>query len=472
MSFIKPRLNKSLEHQIELSIENYPLHLKKKFKLALTPHKFDSEIFIPKKLKINRPEYLNKNYLLNKLMSFESVYQSDLEKRLQLKKQTEKFSKQYEKINDEKYNHKKNNYLKLVEEQYKLEGYNMNDLKYSKNENIFSPSIIFDETEPEMRLTLRLESSKNIIKDNKFLSKIDESISNLRKKKSDDEIEIKKKLVPKRSSIMGEEYINAVINVKEKIKEELKMRNMTLNQLKKYNKELRKEIILTNLSLKDVENENKKLKQSRNTKNIFLLTKGMKTIQKRNKRKNKLMENLTGNNYKKDNKIMIIDHQNENDENNLSPINKKIILTDINDKEKYEKQKIEKLKSLYNKLIETNYYANQNESKKYISIYTNKKIPIADSNRGSDLHGLFQDFQKRSKQINLPNKANLINSTKRYIFNKTYANSIDFDGNALNDLKKHLYNVDELTEEENKIDNMAYNYSYDILSENNKIFNM
>ena len=148
---------------------------------------------------------------------------------------------------------------------------------------------------------------------------------------------------------MGEEYINAVINVKEKIKEELKMRNMNIKQLKKYNKELRKEIILTNLSLKDVENENKKLKQSRNTKNIFLLTKGMKTIQKRNKRKNKLMENLTGNNYKKDNKIMIIDHQNENDENNLSPINKKIILTDINDKEKYEKQKIEKLKSLYNK---------------------------------------------------------------------------------------------------------------------------
>ena len=70
MSFIKPRLNKSLEHQIELSIENYPLHLKKKFKLALTPHKFDSEIFIPKKLKINRPEYLNKNYLLKKIIIF------------------------------------------------------------------------------------------------------------------------------------------------------------------------------------------------------------------------------------------------------------------------------------------------------------------------------------------------------------------------------------------------------------------
>ena len=57
MSFLKPRLNKSVEHQIEKTMENSPINLKNQFKLALTPHKFNSEIYIPKKLQINRLEY-------------------------------------------------------------------------------------------------------------------------------------------------------------------------------------------------------------------------------------------------------------------------------------------------------------------------------------------------------------------------------------------------------------------------------
>ena len=280
MSFLKPRLNKSVEHQIEKTMENTPINIKKQFKLALTPHKFDSEIYIPKKLQINRLEYSKKNYLLNKLISFDSIFQNDEEKRLKLKKQTDKFSKQYDLINEEKFNDK-DNYLKLIEEKYKLEGYNMNDLTYSKDENIFSPSIIFKETFPELLMTCKIEPTKNIKKDNKFLCKIEDSINFLMKNKGnndEDEIEKKKKILPKRVSVVDDDYINAVMNVKAKIHEELKFHNMSLKQMKKLNRNLKNDINKINLSLNEADEENKILIQSRNTKNIFLSSKGLKTI--------------------------------------------------------------------------------------------------------------------------------------------------------------------------------------------------
>ena len=482
MSFLKPRLNKSVEHQIEKTMENTPINIKKQFKLALTPHKFDSEIFIPKKLQINRLEYSKKNYLLNKLISFDSIFQNDEEKRLKLKKQTDKFSKQYDIINEEKFNDK-DNYLKLIEEKYKLEGYNMNDLTYSKDENIFSPSIIFKETFPELLMTCKIEPTKNIIKDNKFLCKIEDSINFLMKNKGnndEDEIEKKKKILPKRVSVVDDDYINAVMNVKAKIHEELKFHNMSLKQMKKLNRNLKNDINKINLSLNEADEENKILIQSRNTKNIFLSSKGLKTIPvKRNKVK--IKESFSNNiNHKIHNdKIMLIHNNNninnsynneENKEKAIQRKEKKETLTEIVKREIYEKKKSERLKNVYYKLLKGHLLSNEKEAENYIKLYSNKKIPSVDYNYGSNIHGLFQDFQKKSQNINLSYKADLINNTKRYIFNRKISNSVDFDNNGLFNLQNHLYDIDKLKDEESQIENLPYKYCYDILSEPNKNF--
>ena len=115
---IFPRLNKSLEHQIEKTMANTPLNIKKQFKLALTPHKFETEVYIPKNLKLNKTEYAKKNYFINKIISFDTLYKPEKERRLKIKKETDVFSQQYKPINDDKFN-KKDNYVKKVEENYK-----------------------------------------------------------------------------------------------------------------------------------------------------------------------------------------------------------------------------------------------------------------------------------------------------------------------------------------------------------------
>ena len=70
----------------------------------------------------------------------------------------------------------------------------------------------------------------------------------------------------------------------------------------------------------------------------------------------------------------------------------------------------------------------------------------------------------RSNNINLPEKAKLINHTKRDIYNKTYSNIVDVDKKAFDNLQSHLYDVDKLKDEENKIENLQFEYTYDILS--------
>ena len=481
MSFLKPRLNKSVEHQIEKTMENTPINIKNQFKLALTPHKFDSEIYIPKKLQINRLEYSKKNYLLNKIISFDSKFQDDEEKRLKLKKQTGKFSRQYELINEEKFDNK-DNYLQLIEEQYKLEGYDMKDLKYSKDENIFSPSIIFKETIPELLLTCKIEPVKNIKKDSKFLMKIEDSINFLRKNKGnndEDENEKKKKILPKRVSIVSDDYINAVMDVKAKIYEELKFKNMSLKQMKKLNRNLQNDIHKINLSLNDAEEENKILIQSRNTKNIFLSSKLLKTIPVKSN-KLKIKESLSNNiNHKINNdKIMLIhndiDNIYKNEENKKKKFERKYkkekTITEILNRETYEKKKSERLKNVYYKLLKGHLLSNEKEAENYIKLYSNKKIPLIDYNYGSNVHGLFQDFQKKSQKINLSEKANLINNTKRYIFNRKHYHSVDFDNQAFFNLQKNMYDIDKLKDKENQIEDLPYKYSYDILSDSNKNF--
>ena len=297
---------------------------------------------------------------------------------------------------------------------------------------------------------------------------------------NEEEIERKKKNLPKRVSIANDDYINAVMNVKAKIYEELKFNNISLKQMKILNRNLKNDIHKTNLSLNEANEENKMLIQSRNTKNIFLSSKGLKTIPvKRNKVK--IKESFSNNiNHKIHNdKIMLIHNNNninnsynneENKEKAIQRKEKKETLTEIVKREIYEKKKSERLKNVYYKLLKGHLLSNEKEAENYIKLYSNKKIPSVDYNYGSNIHGLFQDFQKKSQNINLSYKADLINNTKRYIFNRKISNSVDFDNNGLFNFQNHLYDIDKLKDEESQIENLPYKYCYDILSEPNKNF--
>ncbi len=450
-----PLLNKTLEFQIERTMKNKPKNIKKKFKLALTPHKFESEIYIPKRIQLNKTQYPGKNYLINKVISFDSLYQPQKEKRLKIKKETDVFSQQYKPINDKKF-YKKDNYLKIIEDKYKFKGYNMEDLHYRKKDNIFAPSILFKDSDHDLRMTCQIEPSYNIIKDNNFLAKVEESITNIKKNKSKNkDEEEKKRYRPKRNSVLTDDYINAIINVKEKIKEELKLQNMSLRQIRLMNKSLQNEIRQTNFSLNEANEENKKMSERRKERQNMFLSNESLNMSNKKKRKDNLINLYKSNNEEK---IMIKDTR------DAKFIRKnKETLSEIKRKEEFEKEKNSRLENVYNDILKTNFIMGEKEAIDYIDVYTNRQIPVSNEKIGSNLHGVFQEFQRRSNNINLPEKAKLINHTKRDIYNKTYSNIVDVDKKAFDNLQSHLYDVDKLKDDEKKIENLQFEYTYDIL---------
>ena len=450
-----PLLNKTLEFQIERTMKNKPKNIKKKFKLALTPHKFESEIYIPKRIQLNKTQYPGRNYLINKVISFDSLYKPQKEMRLKIKKETDVFSQQYKPINDKKF-YNKDNYLKKIEDKYKYKGYNMEDLQYRKKDNIFSPSILFKDSDHDLRMTCQIEPSYNIIKDNNFLSKVEESITNIKKNKGKNkDEEEKKRYRPKRSSILTDDYINAIINVKEKIKEELKLQNMSLRQIRLMNKSLQNEIRQTNFSLTEANEENKKMSERRKERQNMFLSNESLNMSNKKKRKDNLINLYKSNNEEK---IMIIDTR------DAKFIRKnKETLSEIKRKEEFEKEKNSRLENVYNDILKTNFIMGEKEAIDYIDVYTNRQIPVPNEKIGSNLHGVFQEFQRRSNNINLPEKAKLINHTKRDIYNKTYSNIVDVDKKAFDNLQSHLYDVDKLKDDEKKIENLQFEYTYDIL---------
>ena len=71
------------------------------FKKALLYHKFDQEVYIPQTMSINKTEYKNKNYLLNKLVKFNSDLYNENQRLNKLQKDNEKFTRQYQLVKSE-----------------------------------------------------------------------------------------------------------------------------------------------------------------------------------------------------------------------------------------------------------------------------------------------------------------------------------------------------------------------------------
>ena len=299
----------SYHERLDSCINNLPQNLHKNFHLAITPYKFDKEIYIPKNLSVNKVEYQNKNYLLNSLVSFNNRYQNQKKYMSELKKETDKFSHQYElvKSDNEKNKH---NYLADVQEMYKIKGYNMKDLLYSRSENIFNPSLLL-ESDNKLDIICKTENNDEIKKENKYLEHFQKILKNKSYNKNDNDekenndennndktnLNSPKK---KSSSIIPDSYADAMEKVKQKIMEEIRTQNMSLSALKKINRDLKYDISITQNSIIDCNEEYKN--KHLYIEETFLSSKGMirsgkrrgdnekKQKKKNNKRVNKTVD--------------------------------------------------------------------------------------------------------------------------------------------------------------------------------------
>ena len=103
-----------LDRRVKNELDTIPNESRHAFRQALNKHSFDSEVFIPSSMRITNNEYKNKNYLLNNLVSFENKMRQQKELVEPIKKETNRFSKQYKLIKEENVGRQKD-YVQNIE---------------------------------------------------------------------------------------------------------------------------------------------------------------------------------------------------------------------------------------------------------------------------------------------------------------------------------------------------------------------
>ena len=285
--------------------------------------------------------------------------------------------------------------------------------------------------------------------------------------------------------------------------EEIKIKNMSLREIKKINQDLRNEILETEESLKLIDDEYKNKKQYKVIEDIFLSSKGMLRSAKYRKNENESENNNNDNisekksnisdSGKKENKkhILILDKNNkeENEEEKIKKEeeekkieeeknrkiyflevekpnferSKKTTLTQKERREKFEREKQNKLTRVYNNIIKNNFKQEEKDVKNYIKLYTDKIIKEPDINKGSNLHGFLNDFQKQISKTNIPEMANHV---EEEMANINRLNRINRINNIDKETKKVIESInspDILFDMDEGINNLGYEYTDVIL---------
>ena len=247
-------------------------------------------------------------------------------------------------------------------------------------------------------------------------------------------------------------YEKAMENMKKKIMEELKLKNMSIQELRKMNSDLMIENKRTENSIKEAENYynnyNRK-KHLRLIDDIFLSSKGMIRSAKRRDEYNDDDNNV----------ININDNNLINRESILFPDNVQF----FNEKERkkyFQKKKETKLQKVYSNILKSNFQEKEKYVKNYFKRYTDRKIENVDPKVGSNLHGFLIEFQKKISNVDIPKIAKDVNYEKRDILRRNYNN------NNIPNLKTYSYDlidIDKMYDVENDIHNLAYNYTDDLL---------
>ena len=464
------------------------------FKKALKEHKFDSEVYIPQTMTINKAEYRKKNYLLNRLVKFNYDYYVKKQNLDKMQKENDKFTRQYTLVKNENEGIR-NAYIHEIEEVYKLKGFNPKNVTYSKDENVFDPSLLLEEKE-KYPMTCKIENKIDIKRDIAYLDKFENLIKEMKGKSKEEEAEeLEKKNsnlaksvtfnTDKRESIFVDEYASAMENVKKKIMEELRIKNMSLRQLKQMNFNLMNEIKQTKDSLKNINNDefyDNKKKKKYIVEDVFLSSKGMlRSAKKRNepkdndnnknillqenqniKQENKKEENIVNEIEKTDNNDNKIEEEKKFEEEKKKIKRKGIVtLTQREKKEMFEREKLNRLTRVYQNILKSNFKTEEKNVKNYIKAYTERTITEPNPKYGSNLHGFLNDFHRNITKTNVPNLTYEVIDAMRDI-NRININSFDSKYQNTQPIES-MHNLEDLYELDEKINQLGYDYTENLL---------
>ncbi len=431
LSFISSR------NKIEKILNILPTKTQFSFRQALSPYKFKDEIFIPNTLEIKK-EFSNKNYFYNNLVKFNQNLYYNKKKLKNLNNDTKKFSKQYKLIRAENENNN-NNYLYNVTELYKINGYDMKNLNYTKKDNLFEQSIL-TENDKNIENILKKENYFDIKKETNYLYKTEKIIINKEYKPNEEE---KNKEIKKRK--IKFKNINEINKKHQKKLNEIKinykyLNNISLKDLKTKNNNLKKEINDIEYSLKCLSQEN--IFDDNKNKNNKLIY----------KIKTKNLHNFLNNNKKSKTNLISI--------NNKKMFRPKS-LNNINEQE----YKSKKLNNIYNRIMENNY---ENESKNifnYIEKYTNFNLPTINYQKGSNLRSMFKNMKNNSKNLNTIKIASNINDIYLSNYNK-YEKNNDKDKIKFQYLQEKLKDINEINKIEKNLNKSDFYLIDQLLNEN------
>ena len=447
-------------HQIKYSkklsceLDSLPSDINKFFRKSLNKYKFQMEVYVPHSMRISKKEYYDKNYMLNNLVKTQFKIEGEKNKILHISKETKKFSKQYKLVKNDNKN-KQKEYLLNLENEYKQKM--SKEIKYKKDENIFTPSFLLDVNYGNNLDTDAYKYGQNndfYLEENKrdkfLLKKFYDVINRKDKKEKNQNLEEN-----------SNEEDDKIAKLKKELNEQIRIENMTKREYHNYSKQLKKEIkkiktMLDDDDIKDYYTNNKnkdnlsnvdkkdlnklspeKIKRKPNITNYKFKypeknkSKDLKDIKKRKNKKIFLELNNSNNNSKK--KRIISENKNNNSskkeekKNNLIDKIPKLTLNKINlnnvNKIKKRNQKQTKefqLNQLYNTLSERKSlkYSEMpyKQMNKYFMKYNPKILPVINIEKGSNIHGLVESAQKIINENNIVGFSKLNDILKKDMF--------------------------------------------------------
>ena len=472
--------------KLSCELDSLPKNMNQFFRKSLDKYKFQMEVYVPQSMRISKKEYYDKNYMLNNLVRTQFKIEGEKNKISKIAKETKKFSNQYKLVKSDNQN-KQKEYLLGLEKEYKNK--KLKEISYKKDENIFTPSFLLD-----VNYGNNLESDNYKYGQNNDFYLDESKRDKYLLQKFYDVINRKDKKEENNQKI--DENINKeddkITQIKNELKEQLKIQNMTRKEYFNYSNKLKKEInkikdmiesgSKTNYKINNKSTDFNKLeKNTKNEKNINSYTyKSTEKNEKVNKPNNLKMEK---------NKIILSELNLSNKENegrkklkkynnNVENIKKmnlidkipKLTLKKINQKVNKNKGEIKdskefKLNQLYNTLS-TRLNSNNSElpykqMNQYFLMYSPKKLPKVNIEKGSNIHGLVETAQ------NIINDNNIVGFSK---LNESLKKDIYDNNNNNNNNKKFENYKDKGVETENiinldkKILGLHYEFADSLLS--------
>ena len=482
--------NKKLLYELD----SLPKEINQLFRKSLDKYKFKEEVYVPNSMRISKKEYYNKNYMLINLVKTHYIIQGEKNKVKNISKETKKFSNQYKLVKNDNKNRQKE-YLLYLENEYKKKYNNKKiELNYRYDENIFTPSFLLD---LNFGNNIELDAIKYRLNNDSYLteSKHDRNMINkfydvINRDDKNEDNKNNKGLKKLDTNINKED--EKLIKIKNELKEQIKIKNMTKKEYFDYSNKLKKEIKKIKSLIEDNEYQLSNEPAYNNTKNSdfnFISTmKGKNTFNnayespekdnkeiksKNSKIKNNLLFELDNSKEKKrkDEKTSIsyIKKNNSNNKKNSNLIKKipKLALTEIIPKYLNEKKKNKKemkeyhLNKLYNALSARTNSNNIDIPFKQLNSYftkynPNMKLPKLNNLKGSNIHGLVESLQNNAKDNSISNISKLSENIKQEI-------NVFKKGNDFEDKNENI-KTENIIIQNNKILELQYDFVDSLLS--------